>query len=1148
MKRLSIIAFLLTGAAVLGWAQSQPQPPVITSPQNLPSGAVNAPYQYQFTATCGSNCQWTLFSYGSLPHTFSLSASGVLTGTAAATGSYSFYVQVRDTTNFLLSNATQFNLTITGQSTGGALAITPSTVPGGTVSVIYPTQQFFATGGSGTYFWYLSSGNVPPGLTFSQYGYLSGTPTTAGTYDFRVAVYDQQNASLTGFRDYEIVISNSQSGTLTINSNSPLPDGIVNVPYQTQQLSASGGSGSYTWSYSFYPSPPAGLTFAQNGTISGTPTASGPFIVTAYVQDNQYSLSASKQFQLTVQPACTISVGTPSILSSSPLPDVIIGSSYSYTFAATGGSCSFHWSADSLPSGLTLNPNTGALTGVAAGPAQTMSFNVTVLDNESQNTTTKNFTVAVRYGSSAGGVAITTSSLPGGSVGTQYSYTLTATGCSLCYWTLALGSGPLPPGLQLSTSGTIYGTPTQLGVYTFVVQVNDQNLFDVQAYAQKQFTLTIGNLTIQERSLPFAIQGTQYSYTLHASGGAPPYSWRLGSTSLQGFLLSVNASDTSMATLAGTPQTTGTFDPVPVTVTDSTGQSYTFRYSLFVAAPLSILTSSLPNTTIGAGYAQTLQAGGGQSPYSWRVTSGNLPPGIQLDASTGRLSGSATQNGTFNFTVQVTDAGSRTAAKPFTIVVGTPLQITTASLPDAAVNAAYAQTLSVTGGQLPVTWTLDSGSSLPPGLSLSAQGVINGIPTAAGSYSFTVVAKDASNGTDRKTFTLLVTNPLTITTVSAVDGVRGTAYSQAFGATGGTPAYTWSVASGSLPPGLQLDSATALISGTPAQTGIFTFTLQVNDKTGQSASRNYTIAVLDPLTITTGDLSGAVGAPFNQTLAASGGSAPYTWSANGLPAGLTLNATTGAISGMPSDSGPSTVGLTVTDSGRRTATKTITINIAAPPSPRLNTPDTAPGAGQISLSLTIAGGYPADIAGTLTLTFASSVNRDDQSVRFSNGSRTVNFTIPAGSTQATFTGAPGLAVLTGTTAGTISLTINAPGVPAATQRITINPGPPVLTSVQFQQASGALNVVFSGYSVTGDMTSCAIHFNAATGSNLQAADFTVQMGSAFSAWYGNSASLATGTQFTATVPFSISNGTAASIVGGSVNCTNSKGTSNTVSP
>jgi len=139
-----------------------------------------------------------------------------------------------------------------------------------------------------------------------------------------------------------------------------------------------------------------------------------------------------------------------------------------------------------------------------------------------------------------------------------------------------------------------------------------------------------------------------------------------------------------------------------------------------------------------------------------------------------------------------------------------PLTIETSSLPGAVQNTSYNASVSATGGVQPYAFSLPSGSSLPSGLTISAAGVISGIPTAPGTTSFTVQAKDSSNPAQTTTAVLSITvaSNLQITMSSLPNGVVGNSYSASVAATGGVPAYTFSLASGSsLPSGLSISAA-----------------------------------------------------------------------------------------------------------------------------------------------------------------------------------------------------------------------------------------------------------------------------------------------------------------------------------------------------
>lgn len=158
-----------------------------------------------------------------------------------------------------------------------------------------------------------------------------------------------------------------------------------------------------------------------------------------------------------------------------------------------------------------------------------------------------------------------------------------------------------------------------------------------------------------------------------------------------------------------------------------------------------VSTTTLPGATVNVAYTASLSATGGTAPYTWSVTTGSLPAGLMLSGST--ISGTPTTAGTSMFTVQVTDAASRTGTAPLSITVSpqSPLSITTTSLPGGYVSVPYSATLGATGGVPPYTWSVPPGT-LPVGLTLAAStGVISGTPTANGTSSFTADVTDSQS-------------------------------------------------------------------------------------------------------------------------------------------------------------------------------------------------------------------------------------------------------------------------------------------------------------------------------------------------------------------------------------------------------------------
>jgi hypothetical protein len=174
------------------------------------------------------------------------------------------------------------------------------------------------------------------------------------------------------------------------------------------------------------------------------------------------------------------------------------------------------------------------------------------------------------------------------------------------------------------------------------------------------------------------------------------------------------------------------------------------------------------------------------------------------------------------------------------------LAVTTSSLPDGRVGSAYSGALAATGGVPPYSWSLASGS-LPPGLTLNAStGAVAGTPTSTGTWSFTARATDAQNPADTATRSLSIrvtAAPVTITTTSLPDARRNRSYQRTLAATGGAPPYAWSLASGSLPPGLTLNAATGVVGGRPTSTGTWSFTVRATDGASPASSDTQQLSI-----------------------------------------------------------------------------------------------------------------------------------------------------------------------------------------------------------------------------------------------------------------------------------------------------------------
>jgi large repetitive protein len=356
------------------------------------------------------------------------------------------------------------------------------------------------------------------------------------------------------------------------------------------------------------------------------------------------------------------------------------------------------------------------------------------------------------------------------------------------------------------------------------------------------------------------------------------------------------------------------------------------------AAPTITTASPLPTGEVGSAYSETLGASGGSGTYTtWSITAGTLPDGLSLDSPTGLISGTPTTAGTTTITVQVTDSKGRPATEDLSITIAVAPTITTASpLPTGEVGIAYLEILEVSGGSGTYTnWSITAGT-LPDGLSLVASfGVILGTPTTAGTTTITVQVTDNLGGTGTKDLSITIAAPPTIITASPLPTSEvGVAYSETLEASSGSGTYSnWSITSGTLPDGLSLGSSTGVISGIPTTAGTTTITVQVTDSLGGTATKDLSITIAAAPTITTASPlpTGEVNIAYSETLEASSGSGTYTnWSitAGTLPDGLSLDSSTGVISGIPTTAGTTTITVQVTDSLDGTATKDLSVTIS----------------------------------------------------------------------------------------------------------------------------------------------------------------------------------------------------------------------------
>lgn len=649
--------------------------------------------------------------------------------------------------------------------------------------------------------------------------------------------------------------------------------------------------------------------------------------------------------------------------------------------------------------------------------------------------------------------AMTPPTLPDALQGAAYAQTVTATGGTPI--TFAIQTGTLPAGLTFdTTTGAITGTPTApLGSYSFTISASNPWGLATQPYTIH----VVAPPAITTATLPDGVVGTAYSQTLVATGTAP-ISYSVDSGALPAGLTLNGAT----GSISGTP-TSASSSTFTIRATNTAGTS-THQYTVVVRTAPAIATTTLPDAALGTVYSHTVEATG-SAPISFAVASGALPAGLVLNPATGAVTGTPTALGVSTFTISATNAAG-TANQPFTVTVRQLPVISTTSIADGVLGSAYTQTIAATG-TAPIVFTVSAGD-LPAGLTLNgASGVIDGTPTAAGTSNFSITASNAA-GTDTKSYVLVVRQAPEITTTSLPGGVVGDAYSQQISATGTGP-IAFAITAGSLPDGLSLDVNTGDISGTLTTPASSTFTVTATNSVGtssQSLTIDVTPAPVAPTITTTTLDDGIIGVAYSQDIGASG-SAPIVFAlaaGDSLPAGLSLDADTGSITGTPSVAATNTFTITATNAvGTTSQTYTVTVRDV----PVITTTTLPDGVVGTAYSQSVA------VTGTAPISFALGVGDS----------------LPAGLALEPSTGTiSGTPTAVGTSTFTIIAT-NAAGADAESYSVVVREAPAITTTTLADGVVGTAysqSVVATGtgpitFSVSSGDLPAGLGLNSATG-------------------------------------------------------------------
>ncbi|MFC5373244.1 IPT/TIG domain-containing protein [Brevundimonas faecalis] len=808
-------------------------------------------------------------------------------------------------------------------------SISPTSGPsaGGTTVTITGTGFSGATGVT-------FGGTAASGFTVVSATQITATsPAGTGTVDVRVTT--SGGTSATSASDQFTYVAPPTVTAVSPNSG-PSVGGTTVTIMGTGFTGATG--------VTFGGTAATGITVVNATRITATsPAGTGTVDVRVTTPGGTSATSASDQFTYVAAPTVTAvspnsgpSVGGTSV--------IITGTGFSA--ASPTGAVKF----GATTAAYTINSNTQITATSPAGSTGVVDVTVTTLGGTSTTSAADrfNYVAPPTAGNITYGTIIPYN--PGSGSATNFSLAANVHGNPTDY---AVGSATSAQGgsVSVDSAGMVsYTPPVGYGGANDSFFYTATNLAGTSSPAV--VTLTIGNpsLTVSWPS-GSGVVGQAYNpggAPIAVSGGKAPYTIVVSG-------LPAGLTADAAGVISGVPTATGTFQ-VTTTITDSSTGAGSFTSTdirmLTIGAPTIIITpSSLGSGQAGQAYSQSLTASGATGPYAWSVT-GALPAGLTLSAE-GVLSGTPTQAGAFNFTVSASDSstgGTFSGSRNYSLSVGGPtLTLDPATLSGMTVGVPYTATISAAGGTGPYQYST-SGTSLPPGLTLAANGELSGTPTAAGNYSFTISARDSTTGTGApfdigRSYNVSVAPPAAPTAGAIVASIS-------YGSSGSSiPASLSGGAADSVAVVAQPTHGVATVNGfnfiyTPnaGYYGADSFTYTATNQGGTSTPATVTLTVATPPAPTTSnpaiqavpydsagiaiDLTASVGGVYSSLTVSS---APSHGAASVSGSVVTYVPTAGYF-------GPDSFTFTATGPGGVSAPATVTLAVATPVAPTASNP------------------------------------------------------------------------------------------------------------------------------------------------------------------------------------------------------------------
>ncbi|HEY4199187.1 MAG TPA: Ig-like domain-containing protein [Devosiaceae bacterium] len=919
------------------------------------------------------------------------------------------------------------------------IVISPTNLPAPAVGSFY-SQSLSATGETAPYTWVLLSGTLPPGLSLSLGGTISGTPTQYGPFNFTVRATD--STGKTSDKGYGFTIP---TPVHVLSPSSP-PHGAVGVHY-SQQFGVTGGTAPYTYAVEVNVDDglPPGLSMSPDGLLSGTPTMAGTFRFSLLTDDDTTISNSGGNFKGVHVIDMVIDALPPAPVSSSFTAAAVAYNTGSAAAASVNVAGHAANNPISYAVGSATTANGGSVSIDASGvanytpPAGFRGNDSFTFTASNTGGTSASATVTVPVSNPT--ISVTPSTLASGTPGTPYSQSLTTAGGHAPYtFSTTLASGALPGGLSLTGNGTISGTPTVSGTYTFTVSGADSSTGTGPfVFTSSTISLTVSApaIAVAPPTLPAMVAGSLYPpQTFIASGGTAPYTFSIsGGTLPSGMSFSGD-------TLSGTPSSAGAYS-FTVQATDRNGFPGTRTYSGTVAAPPAPVVSDVSSVAVPYETAKTIDLTASITGMHSSIAIGTAPAhgttSIAGDVVT--YTPAAGYFGADSFTYTATGLGGTSASATVSLIVATPDAPVVSDVSSVAVPYEAAKTIDLTASITGIHSSIAIATAPAHGTTSITGDVVTYTPAAGyfGADSFTYTATGPGGMSASATVSLTVATPGAPVAGDVSSVAVPYEAAKTIDLTASITGLHDSIAIGTAPAHGTTSIAGDVVTYTPAAGyfGADSFTYTATGPGGISASATVSLTVATPGAPVAGDVS-SVAVPYQtaQTI-------DLTASITGLhdsiaigtaPAHGTTSIAGDVVTYTPAAgySGADSFTYTATGPGGTSAPATITLTVAAAPVavfiPAAGTLSDAMAAEHYSETFSVPGGSAYRIAsGTLPpgLTLGGDGKLDGAVAVGSE--KTYHFTV-----SATVGGA--------TVSASYELTVKPQAVTAEDKVVTIPPG------------------------------------------------------------------------------------------------------------